>query len=77
MADMALLYFLPILPQSDVGTVTLVLPNGYRMDKNHNNIRIMVPAERIELPTFGLQNRCSTAELCRQNDKIEPWWRGC
>ncbi len=25
----------------------------------------MVPAERIELPTFGLQNRCSTAELCR------------
>jgi hypothetical protein len=26
----------------------------------------MVPAERIELPTFGLQNRCSTAELCRR-----------
>jgi hypothetical protein len=25
----------------------------------------MVPAERIELPTFGLQNRCSTAELSR------------
>jgi hypothetical protein len=24
-----------------------------------------VPAERIELPTFGLQNRCSTAELSR------------
>ena len=23
----------------------------------------MVPVERIELPTFGLQNRCSTAEL--------------
>ena len=24
-----------------------------------------VPGERIELPTFGLQNRCSTAELTR------------
>jgi hypothetical protein len=28
----------------------------------------LVPVERIELPTFGLQNRCSTAEL---NRKIE------
>ena len=26
----------------------------------------MVPAEGIEPPTFGLQNRCSTAELSRQ-----------
>jgi hypothetical protein len=26
----------------------------------------LVPVERIELPTFGLQNRCSTAELNRQ-----------
>src|SRR5262245_17050508 len=25
-----------------------------------------VPGERIELPTFGLQNRCSTAELTRR-----------
>jgi hypothetical protein len=25
----------------------------------------MVPVERNELPTFGLQNRCSTAELNR------------
>jgi hypothetical protein len=24
-----------------------------------------VPGERIELPTNGLQNRCSTAELTR------------
>ena len=24
-----------------------------------------MPVERIELPTFGLQNRCSTAELNR------------
>src|SRR5579863_9837090 len=28
--------------------------------------RALVPVERIELPTFGLQNRCSTAELNRQ-----------
>jgi hypothetical protein len=27
--------------------------------------RKVVPVERIELPTFGLQNRCSTAELNR------------
>jgi hypothetical protein len=27
---------------------------------------MLVPVERIELPTFGLQNRCSTAELNRQ-----------
>jgi hypothetical protein len=26
---------------------------------------LLVPVERIELPTFGLQNRCSTAELNR------------
>ncbi len=24
-----------------------------------------MPVDRIELPTFGLQNRCSTAELNR------------
>jgi hypothetical protein len=32
-----------------------------------------VPVERIELPTFGLQNRCSTAELNRligESDKL-------
>ncbi len=28
--------------------------------------KLVVPVERIELPTFGLQNRCSTAELNRQ-----------
>jgi hypothetical protein len=32
----------------------------------------MVPVERIELPTFGLQNRCSTAEL---NRRIEADWQ--
>ena len=29
-------------------------------------VKGLVPVERIELPTFGLQNRCSTAELNRQ-----------
>lgn len=32
----------------------------------------MVPAERIELPTFGLQNRCTTAVLRRRAVKGEP-----
>ena len=27
----------------------------------------LVPAEGIEPPTFGLQNRCSTAELSRRH----------
>ena len=30
----------------------------------------LVPGERIELPTNGLQNRCSTAELTRQKANI-------
>jgi hypothetical protein len=29
-------------------------------------VYLVVPVERIELPTFGLQNRCSTAELNRR-----------
>jgi hypothetical protein len=29
----------------------------------------LVPAERFELPTNGLQNRCSTTELCRLESK--------
>jgi hypothetical protein len=27
---------------------------------------LLVPGERFELPTNGLQNRCSTTELTRQ-----------
>jgi hypothetical protein len=33
-----------------------------------------VPVERIELPTFGLQNRCSTAEL---NRRLMEFSTGC
>ena len=33
----------------------------------------MVPAEGFEPPTNGLQNRCSTTELSRQNaEKARP-----
>ncbi len=45
--------------------------------------RRMVPVERIELPTFGLQNRCSTAELNRRlnfasgADEIPGFRRSC
>jgi hypothetical protein len=31
----------------------------------------LVPGERIELPTNGLQNRCSTAELTRQFNGLD------
>jgi hypothetical protein len=34
----------------------------------------LVPVERIELPTFGLQNRCSTAEL---NRRLMEFSTGC
>ncbi len=38
----------------------------------------MVPGEGIEPPTFGLQNRCSTAELNRQLiDARNPLYRVC
>ena len=32
--------------------------------------RWLVPAEGIEPPTFGLQNRCSTAELSRRPEGL-------
>jgi site-specific DNA recombinase len=35
----------------------------------------VVPGERIELPTNGLQNRCSTAELTRQVGEISLYQR--
>ncbi len=42
------------------GTEQLTLP--WRADW----LILLVPGERIELPTNGLQNRCSTAELTRR-----------
>jgi hypothetical protein len=37
----------------------------YNYKKCTKCLILLVPVERIELPTFGLQNRCSTAELNR------------
>jgi hypothetical protein len=34
----------------------------------------VVPDEGIEPPTFGLQNRCSTAELIRRRIPWNPEW---
>ncbi len=42
--------------------------------KRDKQLFLLVPVERIELPTFGLQNRCSTAELnrrCRDQWAVE------
>jgi hypothetical protein len=36
----------------------------------------VVPGERIELPTNGLQNRCSTAELTRQTQSLRVYGGG-
>lgn len=40
--------------------------------------QMLVPAEGIEPPTFGLQNRCSTAELSRRRltTRVGPAWAG-
>ena len=40
------------------------------MRKAHGIWAFVVPGERIELPTNGLQNRCSTTELTRQAFEI-------
>ena len=37
----------------------------WKRENPANTLFSLVPVERIELPTFGLQNRCSTAELNR------------
>ena len=43
---------------------SLLSPDTFREDSFVGGL--VVPGERIELPTNGLQNRCSTAELTRQ-----------
>jgi hypothetical protein len=40
-----------------------------QLDFSAKSLILLVPVERIELPTFGLQNRCSTAELNRRTLK--------
>jgi hypothetical protein len=41
------------------------LPRAANRENPQKQSIFVVPVERIELPTFGLQNRCSTAELNR------------
>src|SRR5215472_17082187 len=38
--------------------------------KTRITLRLLVPGERFELPTNGLQNRCSTTELTRQINEL-------
>jgi hypothetical protein len=46
-----------------------VFPEAAYLENREAGVPLeMVPAERIELPTFGLQNRCTTAVLRRLID---------
>ena len=48
-------------------------PNHRRMissRKLQKSLIYLVPGEGIEPPTFGLQNRCSTAELARLTGRL-------
>jgi hypothetical protein len=47
------------------GLPDLVFWEDFASEDRHKLLISLVPVERIELPTFGLQNRCSTAELNR------------
>jgi hypothetical protein len=49
-------------PETQFGTEALEM--GLHFCRK--SLETLVPVERIELPTFGLQNRCSTAELNRR-----------
>jgi hypothetical protein len=42
-----------------------MMQHGFEGGKCEKCPILLVPGERIELPTNGLQNRCSTAELTR------------
>jgi site-specific DNA recombinase len=60
-------------PGGAAGTMCAVLSVGVgpaRTAKNTMSAKQVVPVERIELPTFGLQNHCSTAELNRQTSRF-------
>jgi hypothetical protein len=46
-----------------------------RPDPKRDFAILLVPGERVELPTNGLQNRCSTAELTRQVGEISLYQR--
>jgi hypothetical protein len=49
-----------------------VYPNHFSsFPPGSESLIFLVPGERIELPTNGLQNRCSTAELTRLKLKFQ------
>ena len=53
-------------------------PTG-KNKKKHNEAIILggvVPVERLELPTFGLQNRCTTTVLHRRLRTVFYHWAG-
>ena len=44
-------------------------PDDHRSTRGSDPLSVLVPGERIEPPTNGLQNRCSTAELTRLKER--------
>ncbi len=52
-------------------TTMLTNANVAGPDHNLSGLILLVPGEGIEPPTNGLQNRCSTAELTRQDAGIK------
>jgi hypothetical protein len=50
-----------MLSKGGAATILLIAKRSKQMGS-------LVPVERIELPTFGLQNRCTTAVLHRHQD---------
>ena len=42
------------------------IANAAQLVSVETKMTVLVPDERFELPTNGLQNRCSTTELIRQ-----------
>ena len=61
-----------VVLRGNVGMNAHKMPTKQQVDAcpSAKALKTLVPVERIELPTFGLQNRCSTAELNRQISNI-------
>src|SRR6266446_2485168 len=65
------------LPRDCAGCAARHQPPYYTGGRGHiwqppqARVEPLVPGERFELPTNGLQNRCSTAELTRQINALE------
>jgi hypothetical protein len=59
------------LPKPLSFTVCADFADHAKLQNACNYRHFVVPAEGIEPPTFGLQNRCSTAELIRRSAALE------